>query len=237
MSAPVLVILHGWGHSSALWSPLTQLFHDHEIMNLDLPGFGSEPLISHEWGVGEYSTWVEKKLQAPSSKFQISSNPSNNKVILIGHSFGGRIAAHIASTQPDWLAGLVLIGAPCLYKPTHKARIIGRIAKVAKSLGLTQSPWSLNSELSEADKKGLGQIYRKVVIHDQTLELSRISKPTLIIRGSLDTYPDAETTEEIHTLIADSTLETVAGVGHNIHLESPVLLHAIVNKWMIKTFV
>ena len=227
MSAPALVILHGWGHSSALWSPLAQLFHDHEIMNLDLPGFGSEPLLSHEWGVGEYGRWTNEKLKMKKVK----------RAIMIGHSFGGRIAAHIASMQPDWLAGLVLIGAPCLYKPTHKARIIGRIAKVAKSLGLTQSPWSLNSELSEADKKGLGQIYRKVVIHDQTLELSRISKPTLIIRGSLDTYPDAETTEEIHTLIADSTLETVAGVGHNIHLESPVLLHAIVNKWMIKTFV
>ncbi|MEI7653622.1 MAG: alpha/beta hydrolase [bacterium] len=227
MSAPVLVILHGWGHSSAMWSPVAQLFRDHEVINLDLPGFGSEPLVSGEWGVGEYSRWTNEKLKMKKVK----------RAILMGHSFGGRIAAHIASTRPDWLAGLILIGAPCLYKPSHKARIIGRIAKVAKTLGLTQSPWSLNSELTEADKKGLGQIYRKVVTHDQTAELAQIATPTLIIRGSLDTYPDAETTEEMHALIAGSALETVAGAGHNIHLESPTLLHAIMNKWFQKTFV
>lgn len=158
------------------------------------------------------------------------------KAILIGHSFGGRIAAHIASMQPDWLAGLVLIGAPCLYKPTHKARMIGRIAKVAKILGFTRSPWSLNGELTEADKKGLGHIYRKVVIYDQAQELTRISCPTLIIRGSQDTYPDADITNEMHTLIAKSSLETITGVGHNIHLESPMLLYAVINKWISRQF-
>lgn len=226
MSAPVLVILHGWGHSSVSWSPFAQLFRDHKVMSLDLPGFGSEQLVSHEWGVKEYGEWTIEKLKI--KKVQ--------KAILIGHSFGGRIAAHIASTQPEWLTGLVLIGAPCLYKPSHKARIIGRIAKVLKTLGLTQSPWSLNSELSEADKKGLGQIYRKVVTHDQMIELGEIKTPTLLIRGGLDTYPDAQSTDEIHSLIDGSTLETVAGVGHNIHLESPMLLYAIVHKWISQQF-
>lgn len=222
MSAPVLVILHGWGHSSALWQPVAQMFRNREVIVLDLPGFGSEPLVSSEWGVGEYGSWTNEKIKMKKVK----------GAILIGHSFGGRIAAHIASTRPDWLAGLILIGAPCLYHPTQKARIIGRIAKVAKILGLSHSPWSLNSELTEADKVGLGQIYRKVVVYDQKSELEKITTPTLLIRGSLDTYPDAQVAAEMQRLISGSMLETVAGAGHNIHMESPSLLYALVSKWV-----
>ncbi len=222
MSETTIVILHGWGHSREHWAEFASMFHDVDVLTFDLPGFGSEPLVSPEWGIPEYADWVIKKLQAASAK---------RKVILIGHSFGGRIATYIASLNPEWLAQLVLIGAPCLYMPSQKVRLLKRIAKVVKMLGLTSNPLSLNSELTEADKKGMGEIYRRVVSYDQTEELKKIHTRTLILRGIDDTYPSDEVCSTMHQLVQSSTYEVLPGVGHNIHLENPTLLYGVVRKW------
>jgi pimeloyl-ACP methyl ester carboxylesterase len=53
---------------------------------IDLPGFGSEKLINDTWGVPEYADWV------------ISQISDREDVILLGHSFGGRIT--VASKHP-----------------------------------------------------------------------------------------------------------------------------------------
>jgi pimeloyl-ACP methyl ester carboxylesterase len=223
-----LVILHGWGHSASHWRQVAQLWRDREVISIDLPGFGCEPLHAGDWGIPEYARWVEAKLTARMSTMQ------EKRFILLGHSFGGRVAAEIASRQPSWLSHLVLVGAPCLYRPSQKVRILKRIAKVVKILGAPMIPWSLNPELTDADKKGLGTIYRTVVTYDQKDALTRIVAPTLIIHGSLDTYPDAQICSAMHKSIQKSELLTLAGMGHNIHLESPTLLYGVVQKWLTK---
>jgi len=199
------------------------MFHDVDVQTIDLPGFGSEPLVSPEWGIPEYAKWAQSKVERLKSK----------KVILVGHSFGGRIATYIASLNPEWLAQLILIGAPCLYMPSQKVRLLKRIAKVVKMLGLTSNPLSLNSELTEADKKDMGEIYRRVVSYDQTEELKKIHIRTLILQGSADTYPSEEVCSAMHRLVQDSQYKVLPGVGHNIHLENPTLLYGIVRKFII----
>jgi len=199
------------------------MFHDVDVQTIDLPGFGSEPLVSPEWGIPEYAKWAQSKVESLKSK----------KVILVGHSFGGRIATYIASLNPEWLAQLILIGAPCLYMPSQKVRLLKRIAKVVKMLGLTSNPLSLNSELTEADKKDMGEIYRRVVSYDQTEELKKIHIRTLILQGSADTYPSEEVCSAMHRLVQDSQYKVLPGVGHNIHLENPTLLYGIVRKFII----
>ena len=231
MSETTIVILHGWGHSREHWAQFASMFHDVDVQTIDLPGFGSEPLVSPEWGIPEYASWVVEKLQA--LRFGGQAASAKRKVILIGHSFGGRIATCIASRNPEWLAQLVLIGAPCLYMPSQKVRLLKRIAKVVKMLGLTSNPLSLNSELTEADKKGMGEIYRRVVSYDQTEELKKIHARTLILRGIDDTYPGDEVCSTMHRLVQGSQYEVIPGVGHNIHLENPTLLYGIVRKFLI----
>ena len=223
MSETTIVILHGWGHSREHWAQFASMFHDVDVQTIDLPGFGSEPLVSPEWGIPEYANWTESKVESLKSK----------KVILVGHSFGGRIATYIASLNPEWLAQLILIGAPCLYMPSQKVRLLKRIAKVVKMLGLTSNPLSLNSELTEADKKDMGEIYRRVVSYDQTEELKKIHIRTLILQGSADTYPSEEVCSAMHRLVQDSQYKVLPGVGHNIHLENPTLLYGIVRKFII----
>lgn len=229
-----LIILHGWGHSAAQWQQFAQMFSDQNIVTLDMPGFGTQRLISDEWGVPEYGEWVMR--QALGIRHQISvDSRQSSEIVLLGHSFGGRVAAYIASRRPTWLKKLVLVGAPCLYQPSQKIRLLKCIAKVAKLLGIAQSPFSLNAELTDAEKAGLGHIYRRVVSHDQTDELKHIDVPTLILRGNEDTYPGEEVSALMHKYISKSTYQVLPHVGHNIHLENPVLLYGIVTRFISDT--
>lgn len=224
-----IVILHGWGHSAAYWSDYASRYAPGEVTVLDLPGFGAEPLASASWGIPEYASWVSDRIET------LKTKNCQLKTTLIGHSFGGRIAAHIASQKPQWLDKLILVGAPCIYDPSLRVRLLKRIAKVARLLGLSSDKLSLNSELTQAQRVGMGDIYRRVVMYDQRHELPQITVPTLIVRGELDTYPDDSVCQRMHTLIVQSEYVVLPAVGHNIHLENATLLYGVIAKWLSDT--
>src|ERR1700728_2913871 len=73
---------------------------------LDLPGFGASPPPPEAWGSAEYARLVARVLQeggpgAPAAP-----------VVVLGHSFGGRVAVHLAASHPELVHALVLTGAP-----------------------------------------------------------------------------------------------------------------------------
>ena len=117
-----IVILHGWGHSAVMWQSFASKFHGYKITVFDLPGFGNEPLISEKWEISDYAIWVAKKLKAKKL----------HDVILIGHSFGGKIATEVAISNPDLVKKLILIAAPVLRRPSLSTRLKVSLHKIAK---------------------------------------------------------------------------------------------------------
>lgn len=220
-----LVILHGWGQNKSHWQSISSMLkniqRDINIVALDLPGFGSEPLVSSDWGIPEYSEWVKEKI----------SELKLNDVVLLGHSFGGRISSYIAKGNPEWLKALILYGAPCIYRPTTKTKLKIKLHKTLKKLGLRRTK-TTNSELNEADQKGLGNIFRKAVVFDQTEELKKINTPTLIVWGEKDDVSELRIGKEINTLIKDSKLIVLENVGHNAHLENPNIFYGTIKKYL-----
>jgi pimeloyl-ACP methyl ester carboxylesterase len=220
-----LVILHGWGQNKSHWTDISTMIkrteRDTTIVTLDLPGFGSEPLVSANWGIPEYSEWVENKVL----------ELKLNDVILLGHSFGGRISSYIAKDNPSWLKAIILYGAPCIYRPTNKTKFKIRLHKLLKALGLRKSKTG-NAELNEADQKGLGNIFRKAVVFDQTEELKRINIPTLIVWGEKDDVSELRIGKEINTLIKNSKLIVLESLGHNAHLENPNIFYGTIKKYL-----
>lgn len=215
-----VVILHGWGHSSAQWRGAVA-GGDVAVRVFDLPGFGNEALVSADWGISEYAEWVRRKIEAEGL----------SDVVLLGHSFGGRIAAELASTRHSWLSGLILYAAPCLYRPTNIIAAKKSIAKVARAFGLG-GRYRGNPELGAADKAGLGSIYRRVVNFDQTDALRNIFVPTLLIWGERDVDVPLRIAREMETLIPQSRLEVLPGLGHNAHLENPNLFYGVIKKYV-----
>src|SRR5436305_1909232 len=99
---PWLLALHGWRRSQADFDRVVAALGAPAIA-LDLPGFGASPPPPEGWGGAEYANAVGPVLASMAPR-----------VVLLGHSFGGRVAVHLAAQEPDRVAGLVLTGVPLL---------------------------------------------------------------------------------------------------------------------------
>jgi pimeloyl-ACP methyl ester carboxylesterase len=223
-----LVVLPGWGQDKTFWENFAQRFLAGEVLVLDLPGFGTEPLVSDTWGIPEYAAWAKGKLAAL----------HEDNIILLGHSFGGRVAGFVASDRPPWLKALILYAAPCLYRPKASTRFKIAAAKLLKRLGAkniiknaTQGKYA-NEELQQADGAGLGAIFRKIVVFDETEILPKIAVPTLLVCGGKDQYPPLVIAEEMHALISGSILRIMEHEGHNAHLENPTLFYGTIKQFL-----
>lgn len=212
-----IIILHGWGHNGQLWHSLANKFQD--AIALDMPGFGDEPLIENDWGIPEYAKWVDENI----SKYK--------QVVLLGHSFGGRVATEIASTNPKYLRGLILSGAPSIYRPSHKTKLKIKVYKASK----TFLPPVMRRKFYSGDLKISGKlekIFRKVVTYDQTRQLQKIKVPTLLIWGKNDDQVPVRIAEEIHHLIENSKLKIIEDSGHNTYLEKSDLFYGYVKNFI-----
>lgn len=105
---PSVVALHGWGRSHRDFDATLQPKHESpdrvlDALALDLPGFGASPPPAEVWGAAEYAECVVRAVEE-----------LDGPVVVVGHSFGGRVAVHLAASHPDHVRGLVVTGAPLL---------------------------------------------------------------------------------------------------------------------------
>ena len=221
-----IVILHGWGHNAAMWQGFASKFHGYKITVFDLPGFGNEPLISEKWEISDYAIWVAKKLKAKKL----------HDVILIGHSFGGKIATEVAISNPDLVKKLILIAAPVLRRPSLSTRLKVSLHKIAKRVILKNALNIItNEEYRDAHKNKMGKIFVNSVNYDATNKLNRIKTNTLIIWGEDDPNAPLFIGKEMAELITNCQLEILKNTGHNIQLENPNILYGLVKKFITHT--
>lgn len=215
------IILPGWEQGKAEWAEVVrQLGEEFSLLTLELPGFGEEPLVSEEWGVEEYAGWVRTRVDGLVKK--------DEKVVLVGHSFGGRVAVALAAREnPPWLAGLVLYGAPILARPSFSVRLKRVVAAIGKrllpsSLRAILLKHFLSDDALRARGTGKEQIFRRAVLHDQTEEFCSLSLPVVLLWGERDSEVPLAIAEEMVFLQPGVTMEVLPMLGHNVHLENPV---------------
>ena len=98
-----IVLLHGWGQNIEMMKPIgDNLCINHRITILDLPGFGESEEPKEVWNIGDYSNMLEEFLNRLDIK----------KPVIMGHSFGGRIAIRYSANHS--IEKLVLFGSPCI---------------------------------------------------------------------------------------------------------------------------
>ena len=73
---------------------------------LDLPGFGATPPPPEPWGSEEYARHLLPLFEEPGVLAE--------RIVLVGHSFGGRVGVHLATLVPDRIERVVLHHGPCL---------------------------------------------------------------------------------------------------------------------------
>jgi pimeloyl-ACP methyl ester carboxylesterase len=104
---PPLLFLHGAGAADT-WSPChVALAERFDVVAPDHPGFGRSELLD---GVNDVEDLVYFYLG-------LLDRLELDRVVLVGESFGGWVAAEIAAHSPQRVERLVLIGAPGLRVP------------------------------------------------------------------------------------------------------------------------
>lgn len=92
-----VLALHGWARSRADFKAVLAGF---DGLALDLHGFGTTPPPPCAWSTSDYADALAPLLD------------ELDRPVLLGHSFGARVAVHLAATHPGKIGGMVLTGAP-----------------------------------------------------------------------------------------------------------------------------
>lgn len=198
-----IVFLHGWGGSREDFRKVAEkLGRGYRCYLIDLYGFGSTPHPEKPLRLIDYTRGVRC----------IVNKEKLDKVVLVGHSFGGRIAINYCVNFPE-VEKLVLVDSAGL-KPRRKLPYyLKKINyKLRKRLKLS------TENCGSSDYKLLGSNIRRtfvnVVNYHQNKEVSLISENTLILWGSEDTETPLYMAKALHRKIKKSQLTVIDGVGH-----------------------
>lgn len=231
-SDEAVVMLHGWGSSIELFRNTAEFISEkYCVAAPDMPGFGETPEPPSQWNVDAYTDFVIDFIKALGLK----------KVILLGHSFGGRviIKAVTRRTLPFEVTRLILVDAAGI-RPEKTPEQIKKekVMKLGKKL-LAPVPGlykKLQSMVGSADYKAASPLMREILVNvvneDLTGLLPEIKQETLLIWGTLDTATPIADAEKMEKLIPDAGLARIEGVGHYSFLENPVVFEAIIESYL-----
>jgi len=98
-----LLLVHGFGHHAHVWDDLApELAPYYRVLALDLRGHGD----SDRDPAGRYDPeTLVRDLDAATQRLGI------DRLVLVGHSLGGRVAMRFAAAHPERMAGLVIVDA------------------------------------------------------------------------------------------------------------------------------
>ena len=242
---PLLVLLHGFGASSFSWQKVSEpLAQFGDVVAYDRPAFGFTERPT-EWGsLNPYSLEGQKSIIAS----LIAKFGAGRKVVLVGHSAGGQIAAEFARLNPKRVDSLILVdpailttgGVPgwltWVLDIPQLDRIgpllVGQISSSGDSV-IRQS-WFDESKITPEifdgyraplEIKGWESAFWEFVkapkVTDLSDNLAELSQNTLVITGDTDNIVPTADAVKLATLLPSAELEVIANTGHLPQEESP----------------
>ncbi len=173
---------------------------------------------------------------------------------LLGHSMGGRVALEVYRLAPERVRRLALVSTgvhPLREGEPEKRRALQQIGWDNGFEALIDQ-WlpPMVAEANRADPAIYGplremnleagqevfdaQIHALVGRPDVTGLLPRISCPTLVMTGELDSWAPPAQHEAIAAAIPGAELVIVPGAGHMIQLEAPEAVNSAISDWLAR---
>lgn len=216
-----IIVLHGWGGSLQSLTPLSQHLSKliyHPIYNLELPGFGDTKMTKDVMDTESYAQYVNDFIEAHNLE----------KIILVGHSFGGKTSIKFTLEYPEKVEKLILIN-PSGIKPRNSIK-----KTVFKTVSLLAPSSIKNSKIIRTifykkivkendylNAKVLKKSLSKIVNEHYDNVLKEINCTTLLIWSEKDSYVPLWMGELMNSHIPNSKLEIVEGETHGLPLTNP----------------
>jgi pimeloyl-ACP methyl ester carboxylesterase len=238
--APVLIV-HGLSYFSFDWIDVaSRIAQDREVAAIDMRGFGES----------SWSPTRDYKLETLSNDvIAVLDALGWDKAVLMGHSFGGRVALATAGWKPERVAGVILVdfapdiaaagrrftaqrigGQPDLFASVEEAMIFdhddpqdgNRRARWEAFLTKTDRGYALNRDLYFRDnfKRALESGQSAPVPAYLWPMLSRLEVPLMVIRGSDSNMFEAAALDKVKELNPHARASELAG-SHDLAGDNP----------------
>lgn len=235
-----VVILHGWNLSKLTFAPLHRAFSasGFRVHSFDFPGFGQEPSPSTPWHIVDYAEYVKRYFDANHI----------TKAIVVGHSFGGRVALKFSQLYPSLVSHLVLSGTPG-FSPVLKRKMlfffilakIGTFIFSIPPLSLFEN-WAKRllyyASGSREFFKATGtmrETFKHVVNDDLVVPMQSVTMPCLLLWGEYDVIVPVSIMHRMAEVIPTARTKVVAEADHGIPFKNPDVFVSYVRVFLNET--
>lgn len=242
-----VVLLHSSASSSAQWRSLIGRLRDrYRVIAPDLHGYG---------GTSAWPGCSAFRLQHEANLVMPLLGKTGGPVHLVGHSFGGAVALHIARTRPDLLASLTVVEPVAFHllqgqDVVAMVEIIGVAHRVANALACGDyfggaaafvDYWSgagTWDAIAPQKRPGLAACLGKVALDfEATLnepamlcDFRALSLPTLLVQGTRTPRPTRRICELLANALPHVELALVEGAGHMAPLTHRDAVNALIER-------
>jgi pimeloyl-ACP methyl ester carboxylesterase len=226
-----VILLHSSASSSAQWrSLMSQLTQQYRVIAPDLHGYGA----TSQWA-GRGAFRLEHEAQIVCALAGRCGEP----VHLVGHSFGGAVALHVARMRPDLLASLAVIEPVAFHLLRgHDSDALGEIEAVAAGIGRALASgdyfggiarfvdyWSgpgAWENIAQEKRPGFAALLAKVALDFQATlneraelaDFGAMTLTTLVAQGTCSPRPTRRICELLARVLPDVQAATISGAGH-----------------------
>lgn len=254
-SKPAVVLVHGLNDSTKLWEPfIPALAREFHVITFDLPGFGRSDKGNKLYSPENYIAFIR----------HVIDRYGHKQIRLVGHSLGGNIALHYASTYPEQVERLALASVagvvhrlaytqflthfgirsvPEIYREQNgdlkslADRVLGTLADNASLIEFGEK-YMLSQPMLRENLLG-GQppaiAAHAMMLSDVSDKLFKESIPTLLIWGGDDLVTTVRTGKLLAANFANAGLAVLDGVGHVPMRERPERVAQLLVEYLVAT--
>lgn len=245
-----LVLLHGFPGNHSVVIDMARNLSDYHIIIPDLPACGQSDSLKNEHTLKNYSKWLNDFLEIIAVK----------RAIIVGYSFGSRVALTFAVIYPKKVEKLALV-TPVVKVDSLIARLASYEYKIAEKLPLhMQKTWLSNKiyhnvsnmiifksaskkrrqhlidndakEIKRIDSKANLELFNEFFSSKPISEGEKIDAKTLIIAADKDEIATVSSVKELCSRFTNLEFKIIKNSGHIAIAERPKKVASIIKKWL-----
>ena len=254
-----LLFLHGWRSSAQVWQGIIERFKDSThstssgqaierltIYALDLPGFGGSQMIKNPHSSFDASGHLLPGGEGGNSVADYADVVADfikkldlKNVIVVGHSFGGRVGIKLASNYPSLITKLVLVDSAGFAMTSSRKNFYRSMAKIVKPIFKPQFMQGLRKKIYQkigaedyVATPELQKTFVNITSEDLSADMKNIKCPTLIINGEKDHDTPFEFGNRMYALIPKSRFVILKNAGHFSFLDQTKEFTAVLHRFI-----